>query len=96
MSHELILKEHNIEIEIGSSFFDVSFTRTSKVTKDSNFGADADGRRGEPVEFIEDDYAESIYVDNLALEEYDTEFQVKVRAEVDNWLNENEAEIDNL
>lgn len=71
---------------------DVTFERETDVTVDNNYGADADGRRGETAEFIDGERFSCVTVNGLDLEYYDAEFQKKVKASIQKWMDENPVE----
>ena len=41
----------------------ISFTRVSVFVHDPHYGADADGNRGWPMDFIDEDYAQDVLVE---------------------------------
>lgn len=41
----------------------IDFDRVTVFSHDAHYGADADGRRGWPMTFIDDDYADSVRVE---------------------------------
>lgn len=83
-------KETAITIKIMERPFQVTFTRVTLFIHDANYGADADGHRGAPMTFIEEDYAENIYMEEKALKDLDKDVQEKVQAEVDAYIENNE------
>jgi len=85
-------KEITTEIKILDRPFKVTFVRVTLIVHDANYGADADGHRGTPMTFVEEDYAENIYLGDKALKDYDKDVQEKVQAEVDAWLEANEPQ----
>jgi hypothetical protein len=78
--------DDDCEIEIGEELHEVTFTRVTTCTYDPDYGADADGHRGVPRTFIDEDYAEDICVDGKELKEYPEDFQKHILKEVDAYI----------
>ena len=87
-------KQVDTEIEVYGEIVPVRFERHFEIAYDSNYGADADGNRGMPMTFVEDDYAEDIVVDGIPLIEMTPETQTVVNQEIDSWLESNEPIIE--
>lgn len=83
-----------IVLEIDGEDHDVSFERTSEIETDSDYGADADGRRGVSVDFIESDKVSDVVIDGKNLEDYSEDFQKKANASIEEWLEDNEVNDD--
>jgi hypothetical protein len=85
--------EEDIELEIDGEIYLVSFSRTTKIVTDSDYGADADGNRGESRDFVDDDEFEEVYVkdadgNDKALKEYPADFQESVETAIQNWMDD--------
>jgi len=72
--------------------FKVEFERRTDWSVDNDYGADADGRRGCRMVFIDEDEAQDIFVDGKPIEAYPAEFQAIIRKAVDVWMAEHEPE----
>lgn len=83
-----------ILVEINEKCYEVEFERVTKLYYEYNYGADIDGNRGVPRIFIEDDYAEDIYVNGKRLEIYSDELQVKVKEEIEQFINMSDPNTD--
>lgn len=92
MSNWRIDKECTIDIFIGDDYHEVTFTRNTTIEAESNWGADADGNRGDYREFIGDDYAEEIKVDGKPITEFTPDLQIRIQEEVNAWIRDNEPE----
>ena len=86
-----IEKEVNIDLDIEETTYNVSFNRVSKIVKE-NYGADADGNRGQTLTFVDEDYAENIYVDDVPINELPTDLQLKIEDAVETWVETNDVE----
>jgi len=84
-------QSETVETDLETSL-EVTFERHTTFSHDSNYGADADGRRGVYRVDIDDDHAEDIEVLGVALEKYPKEFQEFIIKEVDQYLEDNEPE----
>lgn len=89
--------EEDVEIEIDDKVFIVQFERETKIVCDPDYGADADGRRGEYREWADDDAASDIYVmdedapTSKPLSEFPEDFQKKMMDAIDVWMENHEA-----
>ena len=59
---EIINDLENVELLVGDDYYEASFTRVTRISHDPDYGADADGRRGMPMDFIDEDYYEDVFV----------------------------------
>jgi hypothetical protein len=84
-------KEVQVDIDIDETCYDVTFNRVSAFVRE-NYGADADGNRGEMRTFIDEDRAEDIYVDGVPIKELPADLQSKIESKVSKWLEDNEPE----
>ena len=57
-SHRQSIKTTLEEVQIGAHEATIEFTRVTTWSHDAHYGADADGNRGVPMDFIDEDYAE--------------------------------------
>ena len=87
----LIEKEINIDLDIDETTYNVTLNRVTKIVKE-NYGADADGNRGQVMTFVDEDYAENIYVDDVPIKELLPDLQLKIEAAVDTWVETNDVE----
>jgi hypothetical protein len=86
-------KDYSEELEIGAGMSrDVRFTRVSSLSDDPDYGADADGRRGTAVTFIEEDEVENIVVEGLSLEYYNEEYRKRVYHAIWDFLKDKEVD----
>jgi hypothetical protein len=93
MSSRQIEKECAIEIYMGDTYHEVTFTRMTTIEVDNNWGADADGNRGVYREFIGDDYAENIMVDGKPLcNDWTKDLQLEIEEKIEAWMRDNEPE----
>lgn len=86
------MRTEDCEFELDTVEGKVYFTRQYTVEVDGNYGADADGRRGESRTFIVDDEAVDIHVDDKPLSTYPQEFQDAVNTEVQQYLDRSEPD----
>lgn len=100
-----VKQDKDVETEIiinegaeNETLYEVTFNRKTEWSHDHNYGADADGHRGVPMDFIDEDYAEDIEVrkdgdkDFVALATLPKELQEQLQKQIDNWLERNEPE----
>jgi len=90
MNHT-VEKEITIDLDVGDVCYSITFNRVSTFVKE-NYGADADGNRGEIRTFIDEDRAENIYVDSVPIIELPLVLQSQIESELDKWLRDNEPE----
>ena len=69
--------------------YEVRFNRKTEWSHDSNYGADADGNRGIPMTFIDEDYAVDISVNDSDIKDYPSYFQEEIKKEINHWLELN-------
>ena len=55
--------EESFDTIIGGRNVCLEFTRVTVFVHDAHYGADADGNRGWPMDFIDEDYAEDVLVE---------------------------------
>jgi len=84
-------KETQVDIEIDDVCYDVTFNRVSKFVRE-NYGADADGNRGEMRTYINEDYPEDINVDGVSIKQLLPDLQQKIEDKLDKWLSDNEPD----
>lgn len=89
MSDTVVNNTVEIELEIDGEFYEVTFERETTFSIDSDYGADADGRRGVRMEFVEDDNESDVMIAGKPLEEYPQVFQQKADAAIHKWMDEN-------
>jgi len=70
------------------------FIRTSELETERNWGADADGRRGENVVCIQSDQPSNIYVNDVELEFYREDFAKCLMIGLLTWLEYTEIDTD--
>ena len=92
--------ETDVELENGT-IIRAAFDRQVQFTFDPNYGADADGRRGAPMTFIDDDTQENLWVNCSRTENPDRWVEVtklrksnqeRVLAAVDSWCEKNDPD----
>lgn len=93
MSDRKSSDETEIEVEIGDEVYKVSFIRETTFSYDSDYGADADGRRGVGTWFVDDDDAKEVFVNDKKLSEYDEAFQKEINSAIQSWMDENNADV---
>lgn len=86
------MRTEDCEFELDTVEGKATFTRSWTMEVDGNYGADADGRRGESRTFIEDHGATDVYVNDKPLAEYSKEFRDAVDKEVQAYLDTNEPD----
>lgn len=97
MSYDEDQIETELELENGDWIM-VSFTRKTAWDHDSDYGADADGHRGMPADFVEDDFYEDVMVQNeedgpwASLADLPAETKAMIEKALDQWLKENDPE----
>ena len=83
------------------SYVQVTFNRKTEWGHDAHYGADADGNRGMPMTFIEEDFAEDIKILNVgrytekeyvAIDTLLTHVREQIQKGIDNWLERNPPE----
>lgn len=96
MSDETNEMEVSIELVLDKAWqgtditVSVAFIRRWEVSVDTNYGADADGNRGERRETIEDDRYEDILVNEKPIATFPAEVQQQVKAGIEGWMRQNE------
>lgn len=93
----VIEREVKTEVEDGTgNIFEVQFTRKTYWEHDSDYGADADGRRGEAIDFVEEDRADAVMVKvaevYVKLEEVNDEIRTRIEEAIDAYLRDNEPD----
>lgn len=81
------------EIVVDGEFYTAYFTRVTKTSTDSNYGADADGRRGTKRTFIEEDIFEDLSVDGIEIDALEESDRVEYEKAVEGWMRENEPKL---
>lgn len=75
---------------------EASFTRQTQFEEDSDYGADADGRRGTAVSFIQSDRAVDLMVrigtQWYCVLEFPDNLRITTEEAVQNWIEENDPE----
>jgi hypothetical protein len=66
----------------------ISFTRITSFSYDPHYGADADGRRGWPMTFIDEDLFENVKLNGEPLGTYPTDVVRDVNAKVEKYLED--------
>jgi hypothetical protein len=92
MGSRKIETECQADIYLGDTCHDVTFNRVTTIEVDKNYGADADGNRGEYREWVGDDYPEHVKVDGQPLKDFTEDLQNKIEEELEAWLRDNEVE----
>lgn len=87
MNHQV--KDIKITLDICDVEYIVSFQRYTLFSYDPNYGADADGNRGIPMTFIDEDYAVDISVNDSDIKDYPSYFQEEIKKEINHWLELN-------
>lgn len=82
------------DIEIDGVDYSVMFERITQYSTE-NWGADADGNRGERRTFIDGDWCERVFIENKKLEDYDIEFKKKAEQALEKWLDKHKPGYDN-
>jgi hypothetical protein len=79
----------SFQAELFGKEITISFTRKTSFFYEPNHGADADGNRGMPATFIDEDYAEDVKIDDRDVTDEERPF---VEALITKFLDEHEPE----
>lgn len=89
--------EHVAEVsenfEFGGHVYTVNFIRITRTFVDPNYGADADGRRGERRVFIDEDSCEGLEVNGKKIADYPKDIQDEITSLVEDWMRENKPDL---
>jgi hypothetical protein len=88
-----MIEQNGIKTEINIDGIDVEFERMTIWSHDPNYGADADGNRGVPCDFLDEDYADDVTVLGIPIELYPIPFRKLVMREINAWLEDNEPDM---